>query len=163
MATIPARRAWRGCPKSCDSPKTSASPEVGSSRPARMPRNVDLPAPFSPTSACTLPASTRSEMSSRARVPENCFEIPRASTAAGRAGALSGPSARVVPCASPAIRSVSSRLVLRLELVDVVLRDELSLERDEARGLLPGPRRRQRLDGLLDLAVRGQRAGARDP
>src|SRR6266436_6099297 len=38
--------------------------------------NVDLPAPFSPISACTVPLRARSWTSLRARTPGNCLEIP---------------------------------------------------------------------------------------
>src|SRR3954468_17361115 len=54
---------------------------------------VDLPAPFSPSSACTSPSAASKSTWSFARTPGNRFVIPRSSTAAameerhGRAGA----------------------------------------------------------------------------
>src|SRR5215471_18555340 len=42
--------------------------------------SVDLPAPFCPSSTCTVPASTVSETSSSARTPGNVLEIPRMSS-----------------------------------------------------------------------------------
>src|SRR6516164_6151414 len=38
--------------------------------------SVDLPAPFSPIKACTVPLRVRSWTSLRARTPGNCLEIP---------------------------------------------------------------------------------------
>src|SRR5271169_2371871 len=38
--------------------------------------SVDLPAPFSPISACTVPLRTRSSTLLRARTPGNCLEMP---------------------------------------------------------------------------------------
>ena len=43
--------------------------------PARIFISVDLPAPFSPTSACTSPAPTSNETPSSARTPGNDFVI----------------------------------------------------------------------------------------
>src|SRR6478736_869062 len=40
---------------------------------------VDLPAPFSPSSACTSPSSSSKWTWSLARTPGNCFVIPRSS------------------------------------------------------------------------------------
>ena len=42
--------------------------------------SVDLPAPFSPISACTLPARTLTLTSSRALTPGKLLEMPRIST-----------------------------------------------------------------------------------
>src|SRR4249920_1529772 len=41
--------------------------------------SVDLPAPFSPSSACTSPSSSSKSTWSLARTPGNCFVIPRSS------------------------------------------------------------------------------------
>ena len=43
-------RAWRGL-TSISKPQIEADPDVFSTRPARMLMNVDLPAPFGPSSA----------------------------------------------------------------------------------------------------------------
>src|SRR5256885_6018426 len=64
--------------------------------------SVDLPAPFSPSSACTSPRRRSKSMWSLASTPGNCFVIPRSS----RAGASStrrlnnraGPKARSGLC-----------------------------------------------------------------
>src|SRR6478752_1820221 len=41
--------------------------------------SVDLPAPFSPSSACTSPSSSSKSTWSLASTPGNCFVIPRSS------------------------------------------------------------------------------------
>src|SRR5688572_6674091 len=76
---------------------------------------VDLPAPFSPTSACTSPGSSRKETLSRARTPGNLLVTSRAS----RTGACSF------------IDRVSSPLVGRVYvLLGVALVEEAVLEDD---------------------------------
>ena len=45
--------------------------------------SVDLPAPFSPSSACTSPARTSRSMRSLATTPGNTLVIPRSSTSGG--------------------------------------------------------------------------------
>src|SRR5438477_7133002 len=45
--------------------------------------SVDLPAPFSPSSACTSPSTASKSTASFARTPGKRFVIPRSSTAAG--------------------------------------------------------------------------------
>src|SRR5689334_7263814 len=50
--------------------------------PYRIFIRVDLPAPFSPTIACTSPEATSTFTSSLASTPGNRFVIPRSSTAA---------------------------------------------------------------------------------
>src|SRR5438874_5815463 len=45
--------------------------------------SVDLPAPFSPSSACTSPSDAAKSTSSFATTPGNRLVIPRSSTAAG--------------------------------------------------------------------------------
>jgi len=52
---MPALSASRGCSKSTGLPSTKYSPEVRRMAPAIALHKVDLPAPFSPTSACTSP------------------------------------------------------------------------------------------------------------
>ncbi len=49
-------------------PATSACPESGRDRVVRILTVVDLPAPFGPSSANTLPAATSSDRPSRARI-----------------------------------------------------------------------------------------------
>jgi len=51
-------------------------PPSGDTVPERMPSSVDLPAPFSPTSAWTSPRSNSRDTSSRARVVPNNLPMP---------------------------------------------------------------------------------------
>ncbi len=56
--------------------------------------SVDLPAPFSPSSACTSPSAASKSTPSLATTPGNRFVIPRSATAAGmekRAGGADRP------------------------------------------------------------------------
>ena len=55
--------------------------------------SVDLPAPFSPISACTSPDWTLKSTSSSARTPGNAFETPSISI---RAVKVSAPRAAVL-------------------------------------------------------------------
>src|SRR4051794_4073715 len=50
--------------------------------------SVDLPAPFSPSSACTSPSSASKSTASFATTPGNRFVIPRSVTAAGMKGGV---------------------------------------------------------------------------
>src|SRR3954453_7046190 len=62
-------------------------PASGCWMPARIRTSVDLPAPFSPSRACTSPGSSSSRTSSRASTPGNCLQIPAtSSTGAGGFG-----------------------------------------------------------------------------
>ena len=58
----------RGDVKATVSPNTSIVPVFGATRPDSSLTIVDLPAPFSPSKACTLPAPIDTEMSSSATV-----------------------------------------------------------------------------------------------
>ena len=78
MATMPAAMASRGPSNRHALPSTAISPRSGRCTPPRMRTSVDLPAPFSPTSACTSPASTSKSTPSSARVAPKCLDTPRA-------------------------------------------------------------------------------------
>src|SRR5689334_7162697 len=56
------------------SPCKCSSPESGVWIPAMIFISVDLPAPFSPMTACTVPGSTRKETSSSAMTPGNALQ-----------------------------------------------------------------------------------------
>src|SRR3954468_399161 len=86
--------------------------------------SVDLPAPFSPTSACTSPAASSRSTPRSARTPANALTTPPAETAA---------EGRSPPAAVS--RSVTSVLVLGLPLADVRLRQHPGPDRlrDERR------------------------------
>src|SRR4051812_4462388 len=87
MAAIPWSSASRGERSETRSPRTSTEPPSGARTPAKIFPSVDLPAPFSPTSACTDPDRTATVASVSALVPPKCFETPRASRKAGSRGA----------------------------------------------------------------------------
>jgi hypothetical protein len=80
MATIPSACAARGPPIERGSPSTSTAPASGETTPVRIFTSVDLPAPFSPTSACVLAGAIANETSSTACTPPYAFETPRSST-----------------------------------------------------------------------------------
>ncbi len=62
-------------------PSTSIVPSSGFWTPYRIFISVDLPAPFSPTIACTVAARTSMSMSWLAMTPGNRFPMPRSRTA----------------------------------------------------------------------------------
>ena len=76
-------------PTSAVGPLSFSNPLDGSTSPDRILNSVDLPAPFSPTSACTSPTFTSNETPSSARTPGNVFTIPvMRSNGAGCAAAV---------------------------------------------------------------------------
>ena len=70
-------------------PSTSIVPSSGFWTPYRIFISVDLPAPFSPTIACTVAARTSMSMSWLAMTPGNRFPMPRSRTATFRRSARS--------------------------------------------------------------------------
>src|SRR5664279_466795 len=64
--------------------------------PYRVFISVDLPAPFSPTRACTVPRRTVMLMSELATTPGNRLVIPASATAGGPASTSSGGLASLV-------------------------------------------------------------------
>src|SRR3954469_19113936 len=88
--------------------------------------SVDLPAPFSPSSACTSPSAASKSTASLATTPGNRFVIPRSSTAAlmgargqgkGRTGLASRPPRSLV-LALRAPDDASHEVVHRVEIVE---------------------------------------------
>src|SRR5436309_2036087 len=88
--------------------------------------SVDLPAPFSPSSACTSPSAASKSTPSLATTPGNRFVIPRSSTAAlmgargqgkGRTGPASCPP-RSLFLALRAPDDASHEVVHRVEVVE---------------------------------------------
>src|SRR5690242_11812879 len=57
-------------------PRTWIAPASGRSMPYAMRKSVDFPAPFSPSSACTVPAPTRSHAEVSARVAPKRLSMP---------------------------------------------------------------------------------------
>src|SRR5581483_2903796 len=94
---IPASRASRGEANATGVPRRRISPSSGRYSPVRMFDSDDLPAPFSPSSACTSPSAASNRTPSFATTPGNRFVMSRSSTAGGmEGGGRSRSSARPV-------------------------------------------------------------------
>src|SRR5262245_1022649 len=78
MVTIPAAIASRGLAKWRSSPLTRMTPRSGRCTPPRMRISVDLPAPFSPTTAWISPNATAKSTLWSASVAPNCLLTPSA-------------------------------------------------------------------------------------
>src|SRR5438132_4153551 len=74
MIATPASRAAAGPCNTTSSALIRRRPLSGRCTPPRIFTSVDLPAPFSPTSACTSPAFRSIETSSSARIAPNAFD-----------------------------------------------------------------------------------------
>src|SRR5262245_26230024 len=106
--------------------------------------SVDLPAPFSPRSACTSPRRTSNETSSFATTPGNSLRIPRISrTRSSVARSLIGPKTK---------RAGSKPALLRRVSVLVEHRRRLELAGDDLRLVAVHQLDPRRLDGRADLA-----------
>src|SRR5918994_3578769 len=92
MIATPACWPSRGWWNSRVSPLIRISPSLGRYAPQRIFISVDLPAPFSPTIACTSPAAQDRSTPSSTRTPRNSLPIPCISI---RGGAC-GPGCRLV-------------------------------------------------------------------
>src|ERR687897_141323 len=103
--------------------------------------SVDLPAPFSPRSACTSPRARSKSMWSFARMPGNSFVIPFSSRTVGAASAIPGDS---MAEATPGNQ----------EPADLERRGRLQLPRDQLLLDLVHP---------VDELLRNLRAGLADP
>src|SRR5579863_5627595 len=79
-------------------PPISTVPESGTVEPAATAINVDFPAPFSPTSACTSPASTSNVTPLSATTPGNVL------TTSSRRRTTAGVSATALYLAALAVR-----------------------------------------------------------
>src|SRR5919112_802526 len=88
-------------------------PASARSAPVRILMKVDLPAPFSPTSACTSPADRSNETRFKARTPANALLMERAS----RSGVIKKKSdadgSWMLPQRFAAIRNSGAHIVLR--------------------------------------------------
>ena len=69
MQTMPAAPAAAGDANDTDLPSSSTRPSSGATTPARILISVDLPAPFSPSTAWMRPASTTRSAPCRAVTP----------------------------------------------------------------------------------------------
>src|SRR4029077_16552245 len=72
-------------------------PPSGARTPAKIFPSVDLPAPFSPTRACTDPDRTATVASVSALVPPKCWDTPRASRKPGSPGESDSGMAVLLP------------------------------------------------------------------
>src|SRR4051794_27598199 len=77
MIAMPASLAAAGPCNTTSRPSILSDPLSGRWTPPRIFTSVDLPAPFSPTSACTSPACRSSDTSSSARIAPNDFDACR--------------------------------------------------------------------------------------
>src|SRR4051812_14002561 len=91
---MPAAIASLGLRKCTSRPSTRMCPSSGRCIPYSVFISVDLPAPFSPTMACTSPRATRSSMSLFATTPGKRLVIPRSSTASGVDSSILSPRGR---------------------------------------------------------------------
>src|SRR6185312_1540061 len=73
---MPISRATCGVRWERERPWTLQAPSVHGKVPAMRLMSVDLPAPFSPSSACTSPFSSEKSTLSSATTPRNLFVIP---------------------------------------------------------------------------------------
>ena len=76
MQTMPARVASAGSGEGDGRPARRISPVSGRRTPAMILISVDLPAPFSPSTAWIVPRRQAKSTASRARTPAKCFETP---------------------------------------------------------------------------------------
>src|SRR5687768_1509889 len=92
MAAMPRACDVAGSMCGTSRPPTRSVPASGRSAPVMTLISVDLPAPFSPHSACTSPARRSNETPSSALTPGKCLVIDRSSSSAtgGEAGRLLG-------------------------------------------------------------------------
>src|SRR5512136_733256 len=74
---MPSRRAISGVLTSVGAPSSRISPALRGMAPARIFISVDLPAPFSPTMACTSPPSAEKSTPRKASVPSKLLWMPR--------------------------------------------------------------------------------------
>src|SRR5690606_5566334 len=93
MVAMPSARARVGvkCARSTGVPSTTSVPASARSAPVMIRINVDLPAPFSPTSACTSPGARSNETPFNALTPAKDFRIDVAVSSTGSAGSRSEP------------------------------------------------------------------------
>src|SRR6476620_2798558 len=73
---MPACCAWSGVAKRTGAPSYVTSPSSGWYTPVRTLMRVDLPAPFSPMSACTSPARAVKSTEDSAFTPGKVFDRP---------------------------------------------------------------------------------------
>src|SRR5476651_2194887 len=99
---MPSARDVAGSIRATPRPETVNVPASGVSAPVMIRISVDLPAPFSPTSACTSPERRSKETPVSAWTPANDFVMPSASSSSGRtASGVRGPAEWRAPGSFP--------------------------------------------------------------
>src|SRR6187455_3220160 len=118
MMLIPRSMAPWGLWMCVSLPLTRISPASRVSAPARIFINVDLPAPFSPTSACTSPGRTSNVTPLNARTAPNDFSMPVAASRVTEAPTL---------YSERRVGVHAGQRVVGIQMVDVFPRDHLVL------------------------------------
>src|SRR6185503_17915106 len=132
MTAIPSERARAGVMCGTARPATVSVPASGRSAPVMILMSVDLPAPFSPTSAWTSPGRRSNDTPRSARTPSKDFEMPAAesrrsvmarddiaSSCGRQPGSAGGPAAFCIAKHPPGIGSRLARRFSDRMLVSV--------------------------------------------
>ena len=112
MAVIPAAAASWGEANRTGSPSMRISPPSGRWIPVSTLTIVDLPAPFSPTSAVTVPACSSSETPESARTPGNVLVMPSSASTGG--AVMAGGSGR----GGPRVGAPAQKMSLNCSMFD---------------------------------------------
>src|SRR6187397_1271005 len=119
---MPTLRASAGEAKRTATPSTRTSPSSGWTAPARIFMSVDFPAPFSPTTAWTMPGAMARSTPVRAWIPPYALRRSTTSTAGGGAGidgwVIANP-------ADPLLRLVFDGLDVRRPIRDLAVDERL--------------------------------------
>src|SRR5215210_5712610 len=140
---MPASSASRGECNSSGSPFRKISPSSGRYSPVRMLDSVVLPAPFSPSSACTSPGAASKSTWSLATTAGKRLVTPR-SAIAGREGGAEAP-----PSGLSALGATDDALDEPVHRVQVLDRHALAF-RDAQLALLVVKRACELVEGALD-------------
>src|SRR6185503_12347761 len=119
---MPTLRASAGEAKRTATPSTRTSPPSGSTAPARIFMSVDLPAPFSPTTAWTMPGAMARSTPPRAWITPYALRRSTTSTAGGGVGIDGWVIAKLV---DPLLGFVGDGLDLRRPVGDLPVDERL--------------------------------------
>src|SRR3954447_23762074 len=156
MTAMPAARAVAGLSRATGTPSSSTRPLSGRCTPARILTSVDLPAPFSPTSACASPRRSSIQPSSIARTAP---KLLLAWSTTSRGAALSGAALAVASGKVEDLFEQLEALVGPLTAEPLEERCHLALPARVDLGLLHGAPRRVE---VVALAHADHQAGGRD-
>src|SRR6185295_4649911 len=162
---MPTLRASAGEAKRTATPSTRTSPPSGWTAPARIFMSVDLPAPFSPTTAWTMPGAMARSTPVRAWIPPYASRRSTTSTAGGGVG-IDGWV--IATSADPLLRFVGDGLDVRRPIRDLPVDERLVVlaclrGRGRQRFELAEGQRRQ-VERLLHAVGRHDlRAGVEEP